>query len=150
MNIIGDATEGLVKGIGGILDDLFTSDEERAKAAIAMRKIADAPFIASMRVLEKEASHKSIFVAGARPALLWGCVAGIAYEGILRGMLQWLINVSLLFMQNPPDIPPLPSIEGVFFELCSLAAVLYGARGIEKVKGVATNALNVGSPKPTP
>lgn len=137
----GELAKGVIEGVGNVLDDLFTSDEERGKVKAALESIAQAPFLASLKVLEVEANHSSIFVAGARPALLWGCVSGIVYEGFLRGIMQWVTDV-IVILTGIPALPSLPSVENVFGELCFLAATLYGARGLEKWKGVARN--NIG------
>ena len=131
--IAGDIAKGVVEGVGSVLDDLFTSDEERGKIAIALEKIKNAPFLASLKVLEKEASHASVFVAGARPALLWACVLSIVYEGFFRGFLVWIL------LLVDPTLPPVPSIKEVMWEIVSLAGMLYGVRGVEKIKGVARN-----------
>lgn len=140
-DIASGGVEGLVSGIGKTLDGLFTSDEERGKLANAMENLKQQPFIKSLAVLAQEASHASIFVAGARPALLWATVGGIAYEGVIRGVLMWVQNWAIILTNYTGTAPVLPSIENVFFELVSLAGVLYGARGFEKVKGVARNTL---------
>jgi hypothetical protein len=39
------AVGGLLQGMGSILDDLFTSNEEKAKAQLAMEKVAQLPML---------------------------------------------------------------------------------------------------------
>lgn len=140
MAIVADAVEGLVSGVGGILDELFTSDEERQKIVLAMEKIKSSEFIEGLKINQTEASHASIFVAGARPALIWACVAALAYEGVLRGILAWFIQV-LVILFGIPELPALPSISDSMMEFVGLAFSLAGIRGIETVRGVARKSL---------
>lgn len=139
--VVREGVEGLVSGVGGILDDLFTSDEERGKVRIALEKIKNAPFLAALKVLEHEAQHKSIFVSGARPSLLWACVLSIAYEGFIRGILTWIVQTIAVFVPEATQIPELPSLRDVMWEIVTLAMALYGVRGVERVKGIATRSL---------
>lgn len=127
--------KGIIDGIGGIFDSLFTSDEERAKMKLALQQVADAPFMRQLDLLIQEAKHPSVFVAGARPALIWACVATVAYEGLLRGLMTWVLALV------DPSLPPPPSAGGIMWEVVSLGFALAGVRGVEKVKGVARESL---------
>lgn len=144
MTVVSDAVKGGVEGIvgavGGVLDELFTSDEEREKVALAKEQIRSSEWVSYLQVVLAEANHASVFVAGARPALMWACVATIAYEGLLRGLLAWALQVaSALF--GLPGLPALPSAEPIMWEVVGLAGTLAGVRGLETVKGVARSKL---------
>lgn len=135
---IASAASGIVSGVGGILDDLFTSDEERAKAEIAMARISQAPFLASLEIDKEEAKHASIFVAGARPFLKWVVGGGVAYEVLLRPLLTWLTNIANGLFDLAIVAPPSISLEELI-TLVTGGAALYGARAVEGVMGRKRN-----------
>lgn len=87
------AAQGLVAGLGRILDGLFTSDEERAKAALALEQMRQLPALKQIEVNLKEAEHPSVFVAGWRPAAGWACVAAMIYAYIGEPLLRWAAAV---------------------------------------------------------
>lgn len=68
---------GLVKTVADAADDLFTSDEERMKARIEMRRIDQKGDLAQIAVNKVEAGHRSLFVAGWRPFFGWA--SGVGY-----------------------------------------------------------------------
>jgi hypothetical protein len=67
-----------VEAVGNALDKLFTSDEERAAAAIVLEKLRQQPDILQAEITKVEAAHPSVFVAGWRPAIGWVCVLSLA------------------------------------------------------------------------
>jgi hypothetical protein len=77
--IIGD----VIGIIGQVADDLFTSDEERAKLALEDRRIDLEQNKAQMAVNAAEATSASVFVAGWRPAIGWVGAAAMAYQFLL-------------------------------------------------------------------
>lgn len=82
-----------------------------------------------------QAKHSSIFVAGARPAIMWICALGLAWSFFLAPIANWIVVVS------GADIP-LPEIqtEGLLTLTLSLLG-LSASRSFEKFKGVARNNL---------
>ncbi|QQE90832.1 hypothetical protein GKQ51_08320 [Azotobacter chroococcum] len=42
----------------------------------------------------------------------YACIAGLAYEFLVRPLLPWLLTVA-----GAVDVPPLPSLDEVLFEL---------------------------------
>nr|VFJ59100.1 MAG: Holin of 3TMs, for gene-transfer release [Candidatus Kentron sp. DK] len=82
--------KGIVAGVGQIADDLFTSDEELALAELKLHEIDASLAKGQMEVNKEEAKHKSLFVAGARPAAIWVCVIGLAYQFLIYPLLGWL------------------------------------------------------------
>ena len=146
MNLLGIGS--IVESIGNIADDLFTSDEERLKAAIEMRKLGieemkiDAGLAqGQIEVNKAEAAHPSLFVAGWRPAVGWTCVTAMAYQFLLYPMLQWgwAFGQARDWLPATLDAPPM-------LDTSALYTVLFGLLGLgtmrtfEKVKGVARNA----------
>jgi hypothetical protein len=130
-SLIASGAEGLVKGIGSILDDLFTSDEERAKARLALMQVEQLPALKNIELNMQEAKHSSIFVAGWRPFIGWVCGAGLAYQIILRPLIEWGFLIAGQVIQNPPSL----DLKELIALLCYLLG--YGGyRTYEKVKGV--------------
>lgn len=65
-----------ITAMGNVIDDLFTSDDERLSHAEVMERIKQRPALVQAEITKLEASHKSAFVAGWRPAI--GYVAAIS------------------------------------------------------------------------
>jgi hypothetical protein len=116
-----------VDAVGGILDELFTSEEEALNLALIKLRLAQQPALVQAEINKVQASHRSIFVAGARPFLLWICGLGFLFAFIINPSLQWLF----------PEVgaPELP-LE-VMMELTLGMLGLAGLRTVEKIKGVA-------------
>lgn len=129
---------GLAKEIRGGLDDLFTSDEERMEGERKLADILQRPHTMQAMANIKAATHKSWFVAGARPALLWVCAVSLAYNWLAK---QFIITGIVVFTEAERAaqiVPLLPSLESA--EITGLIATLLGLgtlRTVEKAKGVA-------------
>ena len=80
-----------------------------------------------------QAKHGSIFVAGARPAILWICALGLAWQFFLAPLMNWAVVISGSTIQ-----PPVINTEGLMTLTLSLLG-LGGLRTAEKWKGVARN-----------
>ena len=132
------AVAGVASQLVGGLDNLFTSDDERNEAKLKMQELLMQPQIQMGLTTLKEAEHKSIFVAGWRPGLGWVCVAGLAWEYVIRSLLA-----SVLVMCGEVSMAvELPHLDAE--QLIALVAVLLGVAGyrsFEKVKGVARGSL---------
>jgi hypothetical protein len=86
----GDATKGIIETIGGVIDNLYTSDEERLSKKEAMAKIHLQAASIQGKINEIEASHRSIFVAGWRPFLGWVCGVSIAWHYVGYTVSVWV------------------------------------------------------------
>jgi hypothetical protein len=116
-----------IKAVGNVLDDLFTSDEEELNLAIIKQRLSQKPALAQAEINKVQASHRSIFVAGARPFLMWVCGVGFLFAFLINPILQWIF----------PDVgtPVLPL--DVMLELTLAMLGLATLRTVEKIKGVA-------------
>jgi hypothetical protein len=85
----GDAIASPVEAVGSALDKLFTSGEERAQASALMEKIKQKPHILQAELNKVQAQHRSLFVAGARPFILWICGVGLSFAFIINPIIQW-------------------------------------------------------------
>jgi hypothetical protein len=135
---------GVIEAVGSIADDLFTSDEERAKADLEAMKIGleaarvDASLISGQQEINKvEAAHSSIFVAGWRPAIGWVGVAALSYQYILYPMMTWLWAWLVAQGWVPASVtpPPILDIEALMVLMTGILGIA-GARTFEKVRGI--------------
>ena len=82
-----------------------------------------------------QARHSSLFVAGARPAIMWICALGLMTNFFLMPLAEW---ATAIWAPNTP----LPKLQTG--ELMSLTLALLGLGGMrswEKSKGVARENL---------
>jgi hypothetical protein len=115
-----------IEAVGGVLDNLFTSDEERLDKEVIKQRLAMQPSMAQAKINEVSASHRSVFVAGARPALLWVCAGGYAFAFLINPIVQWISG-------SPGPVLPMDYIAELTFGMLGLA----GLRTVEKLKGKA-------------
>ena len=98
---------GLVDSVGKIVDELHTSDEEKAQAKIKLKQLENDLQTKQMEINKVEAGHKSIFVAGWRPATGWLIVGILFYSYIL----QPFIIMTLKILGKDIEIPNLNTSE---------------------------------------
>lgn len=107
--LFGGAAESAAKpveAVGNALDKLFTSDDERAQAAIVMERLRQQPDLLQAEITKLEAQHPSVFVAGWRPALGWVCVISIAVYYIPRFALASYLWASQVITTGTWMAPP--------------------------------------------
>lgn len=78
----------LVKSIGDAIDKNTTTDEERAASEIVKARL-------QVELNKVEAQHRSIFIAGWRPAIGWVCSFSLAIYFIpqfLIGTIFWTLE----------------------------------------------------------
>lgn len=66
-----------IEQLGKAGDALFTSDEERKKLDNDLAEIKQKPYLMQALANVTAANHRSPFVAGGRPALLWVAAMGL-------------------------------------------------------------------------
>ncbi len=120
----GQAVATPVNAVGNVLDQLFTSDEERETLELAKQRLAQQPQIAQVELNKVEAQHRSMFVAGWRPFIGWVCGVGLAFMFLINPILQWLSS------KEGPDLP-----EDIILELVLALLGLGALRTYEKMKG---------------
>ena len=134
---------GIVETVGKVADSLFTSDEEREKAALENRKLdieerrLDQTIdLAQIEVNKTEAASGSLFNGGWRPAIGWTCAVSLFcyyVPYVLAATVLWAIQVIQTGqLVNRPDL-------GIA-DLLGLVAALLGMstlRTVDKLKGLA-------------
>jgi len=126
-----DPIGGIVEGLALGLDELFTSEEERAAAKLKLMTMMQQPHILQAVANIEGAKHRSVFVAGWRPAIGWVAALGLAYEYLVLPFAS-LINA---YAKLPADLPNLQSEQLMSLVLALLG--LGGMRTFEKYTGVA-------------
>ena len=130
----------LIGPVTGLLDK-FVEDKDQKNAlahelATMAEKAAHEAAMAQAQANTEQAKHPSLFVAGARPAIMWICAAAMAYHFILQPFLVFGVLVAGV------ELPTLPELD-----MGSLMPVLMGILGLggmrswEKVKGCARDNL---------
>lgn len=79
----------LIKGATGIIDKFIVDPSEKLEAQTQMYQMLMNSDMAQMEVNKQEAAHKSLFVAGWRPAVGWTCAIGLFWGTIGQNILQW-------------------------------------------------------------
>jgi len=139
----------VITGIGNVADNLFTSDEERLQMALEDKKIDAGIATGQMAINQAEATHRSLFVAGWRPAIGWICAFAMGYQFILYPFLIWIWAILQVKGWVPDDLAPPPVLDTT-----ALYTVLLGMLGIggmrtwEKFKGVNSNSMVPTAPPP--
>jgi len=121
----GSAVAQPIEAIGNIIDNVFTSDEERAQGALLKQKLAMQPSMMQAEIMKVQANHRSSFVAGARPFLMWVCGLGFLFAFVINPILQWIAP-----QLGAPELPL-----DAMLELTLAMLGLAGLRTVEKLKG---------------
>lgn len=88
--LFGGATAEPIEALGSAVDKIFTNDEEKMQAQAILNKIAQKPAILQAEINKIEAQHRSIFVAGWRPAIGWVCAIGLAFPFVINPLVEWV------------------------------------------------------------
>jgi len=128
----GEAAAKPIEAVGNILDDLFTSKEEKLDKKALLERIAQKPSMVQTEINKIEAQHRSIFVAGWRPFIGWVCGTALAYNFIIRDLIAWL----LLNFADTISLPPALQMEHLMTVLMGMLG-LGTLRTFEKINNKA-------------
>jgi len=127
--IFGGPAIDAVSAVGNVVDQLFTSDEEKAQAAILMAKIRQKPQLLQAEINRVEAGHRSLFVAGWRPFIGWVCGVGFLWAFLLHPLFEWFVLLRGL------DIIAPAIVTDNMMELVLALLGLGTLRSLEKMSG---------------
>ena len=121
-----------VVGVAGKVLDKFVEDKD-LKTKLAAELQSEMLSIDKLQAQAnvESAKHPSLFVSGARPALLWVAVFGIGWQTIFLPLGSWATAI-----WAPEVVVPAINTEGLMTLTLSLLG-LGGMRTAEKFKGVA-------------
>ena len=121
-------------GVAGKVLDKFVEDKDlKTKLAAELKTQLIALDLSQAETNLEQAKHPSIFVAGARPSIMWICAFALAWQFIGAPIASWVV-----VMWYPTVILPVLETR----ELTGLVLALLGLgtmRTAEKWKGVARN-----------
>ena len=121
-----------VIGVAGKVLDKFVEDKDlKTKLNAELQSQIIALDLAQAQTNLEQAKHPSIFVAGARPAIMWVCCIAFAWQFILAPIASWGLAI-----WYPALILPVLDTESLMTLMLSLLG-LGGMRTAEKFKGVA-------------
>ena len=132
----------IASGLFHLVDELFTSDEERTAAKLKLLELEKSGELAQIAVNAQEARHPSLFVAGWRPFIGWVC--GLAF--VWAFLLYPILTFAVVALGIPVQLHMIPALD-----LSSMMPVLMGMLGLgamrswEKRQGVARESLRPGS-----
>lgn len=117
--------------VGKVIDKVIPDPQKKMELQIELAKLADAEnarasqeALAQSEVNKVEAGHRSIFVAGWRPAIGWGCGIALLYNTLIAPAFG-LGVADLGFLQT------------ILMAMLGISA----SRTFEKVKGVTNDVL---------
>lgn len=132
--IFGNTTNP-IEAIGKAGDALFTQDEERLQLRNDLEEIKQKPMLMQALANVTSANHRSTFVAGGRPALIWVSALGLFFFYPIKylfGTIMWVKH-----SWGADAILAYP-FDGVgLMELVSMLLGLGIYRTAEKLAGVA-------------
>lgn len=135
----GDKAAKPIEAIGGILDNLFTSDEEKLDKQIIRERLAQHPHMAQIELNKITANHPSIFVAGWRSAIGWvSAIALFMFYVPQFSMASWMwVKLCLKAIEGGREIlPAYPIDESGLMQLIIAMLGMGGLRTFEKFKGI--------------
>ena len=122
--LIGGGVTETVKGVADVVDKFVETPDEKAAFQTVMAKMAQQPGLAQVELNKIGAAHRSIFVAGWRPAVGWVCAVGLAFAFLVNPILQWTVG------EAGPELPL-----DIMMELVIGMLGLAGLRTAEKLVG---------------
>jgi hypothetical protein len=134
--IIGGSVAEPIKAIGDVFDKLFTSDDERAQAQFVLEKLKQHPDELQIELNKIEATHRSIFVAGWRPAIGWICGISLGFYFIPQFILGAYLWIKMCLLKQ--ILLPYP-IDGKYLMDLIIGMLGLGVlRTVEKIKDKAS------------
>ncbi|MAZ33837.1 MAG: hypothetical protein Tp178MES00d2C33159091_27 [Prokaryotic dsDNA virus sp.] len=144
--IIGD----LIDTAGEIIGKAVVDKDKKRELEFKLEELKDKANerfheanMGQIEVNKVEAQHKSIFVAGWRPAVGWVGAAGLAYAAIFQPVASWIARVTYGYGGQFPELDN-SLLTTVLLGILGLG----GLRTFEKYKGVSSDAPVGKSKKP--
>jgi len=125
-----------IKAVGNIVDELYTSEEEKAAAKLAIKKVEAELKKRQMDINLADAQSKAGGISGAiqriwRPLIGFGCALAIMFEYVLKPFLMFFLATFHI------ETLPLPEMDmGTLMPLVMALLGMGAIRSYEKVKGV--------------
>lgn len=137
MGISSAIIESTLAGALNLVDELFTTEEERASAKLKLVELEHQGKLAQLAVNAEEAKSTNLFVSGWRPSIGWICALSFAITFVLMPIIQSIAVYYTAFSGEYIDLSGLPVLD-----MSTIMPVLLGMLGLgglrsyEKTKGV--------------
>ena len=123
-----------VIGVAGKVLDKFVEDKDlKKKLDHELKSQIISLDLAQAQANIEQAKHPSVFIAGARPAIMWICAFGLGWQFVFQPISLWILAIGNFNL----DLPVLET-EGLLTLTLSLLG-LGGMRSFEKSKGIQRN-----------
>ena len=123
-----------VVGVAGKVLDKFVEDKDlKRKLESELKSQIISLDLAQAQTNLEQAKHSSVFIAGARPAIMWICAFGLGWQFVFQPVAVWGIAVSGIDV-----VLPIIETEGLMSLTLALLG-LGGMRSFEKSKGIQRN-----------
>ena len=131
--------EKLIDPVSNVLDKVIEDKDQKAKLAHEIATMAERfhheQAMAQSEANVEQAKHPSLFVAGARPAIMWICALGLLTQFFVMPTAEWATAI----WAPGVELPALQTGELMTLTLSLLG--LGGMRSWEKAQGVARENL---------
>ena len=125
----------LIPIISGVLDKTVPDNVTKNKVAGQIEKAlidnASTISLETIKTNQIEAAHRSVWVAGWRPAIGWSCAAGIFWMVVGQPFAGWIAALQ----GSAIDLPELPT--DILFELTIAMLGMGALRSFDKLKGLS-------------
>ena len=82
-------------GVAGKVLDKFVEDKDlKTKLDFELRKAYSDANLAQIDVNKEQAKHPSIFIAGARPSIMWICAFGLGWQFVFLPVAIWYMTIT--------------------------------------------------------
>ena len=121
-------------GVAGKVLDKFIEDKDlKTKLDFELRKAYNDANLGQIEVNKEQAKHPSIFIAGARPSIMWICAFGLGWQFVFLPCAIWYMTIT-----GQPIVLPDIETEGLMSLTLALLG-LGGMRTFEKKNGTHRN-----------
>ncbi len=121
----GDTAVAGVTAVGNVLDNLFTSKDEKLTHEEVRIRLAMQPDMAQTEINKIEAQSKHWFAATWRPFIGWVCGVGVLNMVLINPWIQWITG------QVGPELPH----DTIMQLTLGMLGLLGTMRTVEKIKG---------------
>lgn len=113
------STDNTLRKAAGLVDALYTSDEEKLDWQAALARIISRGDALQTQLNTIEGSHRSLLVSGWRPFIGWVCGMALAWHFLILHVVEFIL---LSLGVAPVGLPQ--------FDLAQLDTILFGMLGL--------------------
>lgn len=91
--LVGKSIGEVANGVASAVDRFVETPEEKKASKILLMKIQQEPNKWQAEINKIEASHRTIFVAGWRPAIGWICACALGWGWVLAPIVETVLKI---------------------------------------------------------